>query len=112
MLKKGKSYSPQKMKNYGSKRMAKGRKHKMMLPRDTAGMMAGVETQLYHEGPEYYGPGFGSIANMPQYVDLHYYPKEKSYLMTDKYPDTLMEIDSDSTSNMGNLKSQPSTSKY
>ncbi len=111
-MKMGKSYSPKKMMKNGSKKMMKGKRHKMMLPRDSAGGGYGDDTQMYHGGPEYYGPGFGSIANMPQYVDMHYYPKGKSYLMTDKYPDTLVEIDSDASSNMGNLKSQPSKSMY
>ncbi len=90
----------------------KGRPHKMMMPKDSAGGGYGDDTQLYHEGPGYYGPGYGYIANMPPYADLHVYPKGKSYLMTDKYPDTIREIDSESGANMGNLKSQPSTSMY
>ena len=86
----------------------------MMMPRDAAGGGYGMgsESQMYHNGKKYYGPGLGHIANMPPYPDMHYYPKEKSYLMTDKYPDTIREIDSDADSNMGNLKSQPSKSMY
>lgn len=99
-------------KKMGSKKMMKGKRHKMMLPRDSAGGGYGDDTQMYHQGPRYYGPGYGQIANMPTYADLHFYPKGKSYLMTDKYPDTIREIDSESNINMNNLKRQPSKSKY
>lgn len=98
-----KHYSHKKMKGKGSKRM--------MLPRDAAGGGYGADTQMYHK-KGYYGPGEGHIANMPPYADMHYYPQEKSYLMTDKYPDTLREIDSDAGSNMKTLKRQPSKSMY
>lgn len=83
-----------------------------MMPRDTAGGGYGDDTQMYHKGKDYYGPGYGHIANMAPYPDMHYYPKGKSYLMTDKYPDTLREIDSEASANMSNLKRQPSKSKY
>ncbi len=85
-----------------------------MMPRDAAGGGYGVseESQMYHKGKKYYGPGFGHPSNMPPYPDIKYYPKEKKYLMTDKYPDTLSEIDSDGDSNMSNLKRQPSKSMY
>ncbi len=98
-------------KHYSHKKKGKGSK-KMMLPRDAAGGGYGKETQMYHAGKKYYGPGEGHIANMPPYADMHYYPQEKSYLMTDKYPDTLREIDSDAGSNMSTLKRQPSKSMY
>lgn len=97
-----KHYSHKKMKGKGSKRM--------MLPRDAAG--GGYQDSGRDKGKEYYGPGQGHIANMPPYADMHYYPQEKSYLMTDKYPDTLREIDSDAGSNMSTLKRQPSKSMY
>ena len=85
----------------------------MMMPRDSAGDYGMKdESQLYHMGKEYYGPGYGHPANMPPYPDMHYYPPAKKYLMTDKYPDTIREIDSDADSNMDNLDRQPSNSMY
>ncbi len=101
-------------KHYGHKKMKNGKKSKpMMMPRDAAGSSHGKDDdQLYHMGKGYYGPGYGHIANMPPYADLHYYPKEKQYLDTDKYPDTVREIDQDSDVNMRNLERQPSNSMY
>ena len=102
-------------KHYSHKKMKNGKRSKaMMMPRDVAGGSYGMkdDSQLYHKGKEYYGPGYGHIANMAPYPDQHYYPPAKSYLNTDKYPDTIREIDSDADSNMGNLKRQPSNSMY
>ena len=96
-------------KHYSHKKKGKGSK-RMMMPRDAAG--GGYQDSGRDKGKEYYGPGQGHIANMPPYADMHYYPQEKSYLMTDKYPDTLREIDSDAGSNMSTLKRQPSKSMY
>lgn len=98
-------------KHYSHKKNGKKSKP-MMMPRDAAGGGYGKDTQMYHEGKGYYGPGYGHFANLPPYADMHMYPKEKKYLMTDKYPDTLREIDADSDANMSNLKRQPSKSKY
>lgn len=114
-IKMAKHYGHKKMmKGMKSKKMMNGKKSKpMMMPRDAAGSSHGnSDDQLYHMGKGYYGPGYGHIANMPPYADMHYYPKETKYLDTDKYPDTVREIDHDSDVNMGNLKRQPSDSMY
>ncbi len=102
-------------KHYSHKNMKKGKKSSaMMMPRDAAGGGYGVseESQMYHKGKEYYGPGYGHPSNMPPYPDMHRYPPAKKYLMTDKYPDTLREIDRDGYDNMSNLGRQPSDSMY
>lgn len=83
----------------------------LMMPRDMA-EAEGNETQLYHEGKRYYGPGYGHIANMPPYADLGMYPKERKYLKTNDYPDTLGEIDKDNDFNYGQVEKHRSKSMY
>lgn len=86
--------------------------HKMMMPRDMAEVGNGDNTQLYHEGKKYYGPGYGHIANMPPYADLGMYPKSRKYLKTNDYPDTIEEIDTDNDFNYGQLEKHRSDSMY
>lgn len=50
------------------------------------------ETQLYHRGRAYYGPGYDEPSNLPQHVIRHRYPPMYHDLDND-YPDTLREID-------------------
>lgn len=85
--------------------------HEMMMPRDSTRSMDD-DMQSYHEGKKYYGPGFGHIANMPPYADLGLYPKERKYLKTDDYPDTIQEIDNDDDFNYGKVASHRSKSMY
>lgn len=87
----------------------------MMMPHDAAqdqneGM--GEQTQLYHMGKKYYGPGYGEASNLPQYPEMSYYPKGYKYLRTGDYPDTVREIDRDEEDNINNLNRQPSDSMY
>lgn len=85
----------------------------LMMPRDHAENHSMYEdTQMYHMGRSYYGPGYGHPANMPPYPDIKYYPKEKQYLDTDDYPDTLREIDRDEDDNIEKVDHQPSESMY
>lgn len=86
--------------------------HALMMPHDTAEARNGDDTQLYHKGREYYGPGYGHIANMPPYADLGMYPKGRKYLKTDDYPDTIQEIDRDNDFNYGQLERHRSESMY
>ncbi len=83
----------------------------MMMPHDASEHM-GEETQLYHMGRAYYGPGYGHPSNLPPHVDMKHYPKEKEYLDNYDYPDTLREIDGDEEHNMDNLERQPPSSMY
>ena len=105
------------MKKY-EKMHKKGKGHRdhsdaLMMPRDSTehrGMEE--ETQLYHMGKAYYGPGYGHPSNLPPYPDIKYYPKEASALHTDGYPDTIREIDEDGMDNMRNLAHQRSDTMY
>lgn len=91
-----------------------GHSYAMMMPRDAAGASYDMleETQMYHKEKGYYGPGYGHPSNMPPYPDMHYYPEGPSYLHTDKYPDTIREIDEDADDNSANLDRQPSDTMY
>lgn len=85
----------------------------LMMPHDSAenhGMHE--DTQMYHMGRSYYGPGYGHPSNLPPYPDMKYYPKEHRYLHTDNYPDTIREIDHDDADATDRLNHQPSDSMY
>lgn len=98
------------MKRYEREREGRD-SHALMLPRDSA-RGNGDDTQMYHEGKGYYGPGYGHIANMPPYADLGMYPKSRKYLRTDDYPDTITEIDRDNDFNYGQVEKHRSDSMY
>jgi len=68
-------------------------------------------TQLYHMGKGYYGPGYGEPSNLPQQVEQHYYPRTYSNLEAD-YPDTLREIDEDMHDSFEKVAHYPSDSMY
>ncbi len=92
-----------------------GKSDSLMMPKDAADNQHGhmsEQTQMYHMGKGYYGPGYGHPSNLPPYPDMKLYPKKRRYLRTGDYPDTMREIDDDAESNIGNLNSQPSNSMY
>lgn len=85
----------------------------LMMPRDQAENHSMQEdTQMYHRGRSYYGPGYGHPANMPPFPDIKYYPKSPEYLDNDDYADTLREIDEGEDDDRRNLDRQPSHSMY
>ena len=90
-----------------------GKSASLMMPRDSAqGQNMGQQSQMYHMGKSYYGPGYGHPSNMPPYPDMKEYPRQKRYLRTGDYPDTLREIEHDDSYNIQKLNSQPSDSMY
>lgn len=103
------------MKKSGKRRSHNPGSDSMMMPKDAADNQHDhmyEQTQLYHMGKGYYGPGYGHPSNLPPYPDMKYYPKETKYLNTGDYPDTIREIDHDDTDNLNNLNRQPSKSMY
>lgn len=87
----------------------------LMMPNDAADEQHAhmyEQTQMYHMGKGYYGPGYGHASNLPPYPDMKYYPKDAKYLRTGDYPDTIREIDDDGEDNLNNLNRQPSKSMY
>lgn len=105
------------MKRYENHRNHNSERHQdsLMMPKDAANNQEGnmyEHTQMYHMGRDYYGPGYGHQSNLPPKPDLKLYPREKKYLRTGDYPDTIREIDYDGEDNMDNLNSQPSNSMY
>lgn len=100
------------MKRYERERGDRSRHDALMLPPDMAEVGNGDNTELYHKGRKYYGPGYGHISNMPPYADLGIYPRGRKYLKTDDYPDTIEEIDTDNDFNYGQLERHRSDSMY
>lgn len=87
--------------------MHRERSHHHRGPRDDQQS----STQMYHMGKEYYGPGYGEPANLPQRSRQHYYPHTYSNLEGD-YPDTLREIDEDAHNAYEKVAHYPSDSMY
>jgi hypothetical protein len=72
---------------------------------------ADKETQLYHKGKDYYGPGYGEPSNLPQREIMHKYPEPYPSLKTD-YHDTITGIDDDLMDSFRKVERHPSDSMY
>ena len=63
------------------------------------------------KGKEYYGMGYGQVANLPQEHVQHTYPEPYPRLKED-YPDTIREIDEDMMDSFRKTEMYPSDSMY
>ncbi len=70
-----------------------------------------ADSQMYHKGKEYYGMGYGHVANLPQMHHQHAYPAPYAHLKED-YPDTIEEIDHDLINSFEKAAAYPSDSMY
>jgi len=81
------------------------------MKRHNDDMHKDADTQMYHKGKAYYGPGYGEPSNMPQNVMMHKYPEPYPRLKCD-YADTMAEIDRDAIDNYKKVEAYPSDSMY
>ena len=83
------------------------------MPRDSSkSMKMEKETQYYHMGQSYYGPGYGHFANLSPQVEMKEYPKPYRSLENDAYADTIQEIDGVERDNNRQVDRQRSRSMY
>lgn len=69
------------------------------------------DTQLYHKGKDYYGPGYGEPSNMPKDVMMTKYPMDY-HNVEGPYSDTVREIDEDLQDSYRKVEAQRSDSMY
>ncbi len=69
------------------------------------------DEMIRKKGKEYYGMGYGQVANLPQDHIQHTYPEPYPKLRDD-YPDTIQEIDEDMMDSFKKVEAYPSDSMY
>ena len=108
-------------RHYSSKEAKAGHKYNMSakhrkaeskgMKRYNADMHESADNEMKGKGKDYYGMGYGQVANLPQEHIQHPYPAPYPRLKED-YPDTIEEIDSDLMDSFHKAEAYPSDSMY